>query len=325
VGRRDFWEIQAGRTILYEEDLLLEEEKKMVLRKFTIVANVLAVFSLSIFGSLIGGIFAAHGETVFGEAQILGADKISTYATLGADGRPTAFGLVFTRKALDGLPQKKNMTSRCFDADNNGKINDSSECEGDYELRLAMPAALAGRADFPFKWVGFNWNPEGHVPPGVYDLPHFDMHFYMVPQGLIDGIRVGGCALFINCKDREKALIPVDKKYIHPDHISVGATVSMMGDHLLNSKSPELARKREDKKKFTHTWIFGSYEGRITFYETMMTREFLLSRARACFDIKQPRAWQRSGIYPTRYCIRHDPASDAIRVSLEDLVLRAAN
>ena len=26
--------------------------------------------------------------------------------------------------------------------------------------------------DIPFKWVLFNWNLHGHVPPGVYDLAH---------------------------------------------------------------------------------------------------------------------------------------------------------
>lgn len=267
---------------------------------------------------------SAHAETTLGEAQALGMDTINTYADFDDSGRPTALGLVFHRKALDGLPEKKNVTSRCFDLDKNGKINDASECEGDYELRIAMPESVAGREDIPFKWVGFNWNPEGHVPPGTYDLPHFDMHFYMVPEEKIDSIRVGGCDLFIHCEDREKALMPVDPKYVHPDHISVGATVGRMGDHLLNSKSPELAPDPKDKKKFTHTWIFGSYEGQITFYETMMTREYLLGKPQECFDIKLPQAWQRAGYYPTRYCIRHDSDSDTFRVSLEDLVLRTA-
>jgi hypothetical protein len=26
-----------------------------------------------------------------------------------------------------------------------------------------------------------NWNPMVHIPPGVYDLPHFDVHFYLEP------------------------------------------------------------------------------------------------------------------------------------------------
>lgn len=32
----------------------------------------------------------------------------------------------------------------------------------------------------PYKFVGFGWNPAGHERPGVYDLPHFDFHFFRV-------------------------------------------------------------------------------------------------------------------------------------------------
>ena len=27
--------------------------------------------------------------------------------------------------------------------------------------------------------MGFNWNPEGHGPKGIFTSPHFDVHFYM--------------------------------------------------------------------------------------------------------------------------------------------------
>ena len=33
----------------------------------------------------------------------------------------------------------------------------------------------------PLKWALLNWNPHGHIPPGIYDRPHFDVHFYMEP------------------------------------------------------------------------------------------------------------------------------------------------
>ena len=270
------------------------------------------------------GSIAARGETQNGGIQKLGKGTINTYADLGADGKPIAIGITFTRQALEGLPAKKSKTGRCFDMDKDGRINPASECEGDYELRLTMPDKLSGRSDIPFKWIGFNWNPEGHVPPKIYDLPHFDMHFYMVPQKEIDSIRVGPCKLFINCDDRKRALVPVKPKYVHADHISVGATVSMMGNHLVNVKSQEFGKTPETKKKFTHTWIFGAYDGKITFYEPMITREYLLRKPNGCFNIKGPKAWQKTGYYPTRYCIRYHAGSDKYTVSFEGLVLRSA-
>ena len=54
-----------------------------------------------------------------------------------------------------------------------------------------MPAlAASARADIPFKWVLLNWTPHGHIPPGVYDTPHFDVHFYLDSiENTLEGLR----------------------------------------------------------------------------------------------------------------------------------------
>lgn len=263
---------------------------------------------------------APEAATLFGEPQKMGDGTVRTYAIVLDDGKLDALGISFTASLLDGLPPHPNPTSRCFDLDNDGHL-DEGECEGDHEVRLFLSAALADRADLPFRWIGINWNPHGH-PPGAWSVPHFDVHFYMVEPDAIDAIRVGPCEFFIDCEDRERALKPVGADYVHPDHVSVGATVAMMGDHLIDSRAPELAER--DPEPFTHTWIFGAYDGQITFYEPMITREYLLSGPDGCTPIKQPRAWQRAGYYPTVYCIRAPGPGDEYTVSLEGMVYREA-
>lgn len=264
---------------------------------------------------------AAPGAVQFGEKQQLAKGTVRTYVVSGADGKPTAIGISFTAGALQGLPAEPNRTSRCFDVNKNGRIDDHGECEGDYELRLALPRSAAGENDLPFGWVAFNWNPHGHPPP-PWSVAHFDVHFYMVEQQQIDAIRVGGCEIFIDCADRERALKPVAAKYVHPDHVSVGAAVGKMGDHLIDSKTPELAP--HDPKPFTHTGIFGAYDGHIIFYEPMVARNYLLAKPNVCTRIKQPKAWARAGYYPRRYCIRYSAKYDNYTVSLEALVHRQA-
>ena len=265
---------------------------------------------------------AAPAKTMFGEAQKLGKGTVKTYAVVRDDDKVTAIGVVFKAGMLEGLPSEPNKTSRCYDLDKDGRIADHGECEGDYELRLSLPAALAKRNDIPFRWVGLNWNSHGH-PPKAWSVPHFDFHFYMVGKPEIDAIKVGPCPFFIDCEDKKRALMKVPAKYVHPDHVSVGATVSRMGDHLIDSKTPELARK--NPKPFTHTMIFGAYGGHITFYEPMITRAFLLSRpANGCTRVKRPKAWERSGYYPTVYCIRHSKKHGTYTVSLEGMVYRSA-
>lgn len=263
----------------------------------------------------------AKTKTYYGEPEVMGNGTARTYVRLDSNGAPIAIGVIFPKSLLEGLPAKRNNTSRCYDLNGNGKIDDHDECEGDKEIRLSMPTKLAEGTNLVVQWVGMNWNAEGHDPPGVWNLPHFDFHFYSVGREAIDQIRTGPCPIFIDCEDLKRATLPVPAKYVHPDHISVNAAVSMMGNHLIDSKTPELGKPPQ---KFTHTWIFGAYDGHITFYEPMITREFLLNQPSRCAPIKQPQAWETTGYHPTKYCIRYRPGAGEYTVSLEGLVYHKA-
>lgn len=279
-------------------------------------AGLLLALAVSGLGVVPAG--SAQAETLFGKAQKLGNGTVKPYAVV-EQRRPTAIGVVFTASALEGLPRDPNTTGRCFDLDKNGRIDEHGECEGDYELRLPMPEDLIARGDVPFGWAAINWNPHGHAP-APWRAPHFDFHFYMASQADINAIRVGGCEFFIDCDDKKRALVPVPGQYIHPDHINVGAAVSRMGNHLIDARTPELSK--ENPADFTHTWIFGAYDGHITFYEPMITLEYLGRRESACHPIKQPEAWERPGYYPTVYCIRYSDRYNSYTVSLEGMKLR---
>ena len=182
-----------------------------------------------------------RAASLLGEAEKLGAGEVRSYAELDAGGKPTAIGILFGAGAFDGLPSARNTTSRCFDLNKNGRIDETGECEGDTELRLALPAVLADRGDIPFRWIGLNWNPEGH-PPEVWAPPHFDMHFYTVSRAEIDGIGVGGCPIFIDCQDLKRATMAVPPGYVAADHVDVKAAASKMGNHLIDVRSPEFAK-----------------------------------------------------------------------------------
>lgn len=257
-------------------------------------------------------------QTEFGTPLRLGNGNVRTFAVYAAAGAPVVFGILLDRSALEGLPPKANKTSRCFDLNRNGRIDARGECEGDLEVRLSLPKKLAARRDIPFRWVAVNWNAEGH-PPKAWSVPHFDFHFYIASKAEIDSIRVGPCKFFIHCGDLKRALKPVPKKYVANGHINVKAAVSKMGNHLIDSRTPEFGKP---PAPFTHTWIYGAYNGRITFYEPMITLAFLRQHPNLCQPIRQPVAWEKEGYYPTIYCIRYLPKRNALAISLEGLVLR---
>ncbi len=283
---------------------------------------ILLIAALSMFTAACAGTSADRAGTHFGDAHPLGEGTVQSFVTIEPDGTPSAIGLRFATGALDGLPATPTTTGRCFDLNGNGKIDAKTECEGDHETRLILPAAVADRSDLLIKWVMLNWNVHGHVPQEVYGAPHFDMHFYIADQEAVDGIRLGSCGLFINCEDFDRATIDVAAKYLHPGRVSVNAAVAMMGNHLIDVAAPEFATPPQP---FTHAYIIGVYGGEITYYEPMITLDYLMSQPAECFPIKQPEAWQKTGFHPTAYCIRHDADTGELSVSLEAFVHRMAS
>jgi hypothetical protein len=258
----------------------------------------------------------------YGMPVKMGNGDIRTYVAFDAAGLPVELGVLMGGESLDGLPAERSTHGRCFDMNGNGRIDGQGECKGDHEYVLALPSAVTDRTDLLIQWVGVNWEVEGHIPSGVYDLPHFDFHFYFASEESVRAIGVGKCGSFMDCAQFERATKPVPAKYVDHRYVSVGAAAAMMGNHLIDTTAPEFAKP---PKKFTHTWIFGAYDGRISFYEPMITREFFLSRPSTCKAIKQPKAWQIAGYYPTRYCIRYHAPANKYTVSLEGLKYREAD
>lgn len=259
----------------------------------------------------------AEASTYSGDPVPLGNGTVNTYLTLADDARPVSIGIRMTEAALEGLPAEPNNTNRCYDVNGDGRMEATTECIGEHELVMTWPAELE-RADVPFKWMGLGWAAHGHNPPNVYDVPHFDVHFYMAERDAVLGIRTGPCGgMLVDCDDLERARLPVPGAFVPAGYADVGAVVPEMGNHLVNTASPELAAPPEP---FTHTLIYGAYDGQITFLEPMVTRSFLLGRPDVCAPVPQPAAWQTRGHHPTQYCIRYLPGEAAVTISLEGFV-----
>ena len=260
-------------------------------------------------------------ERVLGQSAELGNGTVSTYAEFDDSDVPTAIGVVYSSGALEGLPTEPSDQHHCFDRDGDGRLEADTECIPTHEFVIPLPDEASTRSDVPFKWVLFNWNPAGHIPPGIYDVPHFDVHFYMVPIASVFALEDGPCGLeFIRCDQHELAKKPLPPNYMNPDFQDVDAVVPAMGSHLIDVTGPEFSGE-----EWKRSWIFGVYDGEVTFYEEMLTRAFMVSQPDACYPIKSPRAVGRSGFYPTESCVRHDAETGEHTVSMEGFEFREAS
>lgn len=259
--------------------------------------------------------------TLHGPEVPVGGGTARLFIERGPDGEPQALGIALTETALAGLATRMNTTSRCFDKNGDGTVA-HGECLGDYQATLAMPAG-ASDLRLPFRWATVNWNPEGHLPPApaVWSAAHFDFHFFLAEPALINGIRTGPCAEFIHCEDSARATKPLPARHAPEDYIDVGAAVAAMGNHLVDARDPELA---DPARGFSHTFIYGTYDGKLIFLEPMVSHAFLSRRPRDCRPVRPPEAYATAGYYPTSYCVRHDGTTGTYRITLEDLVYHDA-
>lgn len=264
---------------------------------------------------------AATSERALGQSWNFGNGKITTFAEVDPDRVPTAIGIIFSNDSLEGMPPEPSDQHHCFDRDSNGSVDPHTECFMSHEAVIPLPDLVATRADIPFKWVLFNWNPMGHIPPEIYDVPHFDVHFYMEPIANVFAIQDGPCGPeYVRCDQFERGRKPLPANYMPPDYTNVDAVAPAMGNHLIDLTGPEF-----NGGKWERNWIYGVYDGRITFYEEMLTLDYLKSRPDKCHAIKTPPAVAVSGFYPTQSCVRHDAASGDYLVSMEGFTYREAS
>jgi hypothetical protein len=229
--------------------------------------------------------------TIFaGEAAPASNGTARSWVAMDKDGKPTAIGVTLTEAALGGLPQ--SLTPGLIWTE--------------FLLPLPPEASVTG-----FNHIGFNWNPKGHDPEGVYKVPHFDFHFYLISPADRDRITTRG-------DDLERVRKPIPAEFVPEGYVIAPASEEPgMGLHWVEPNSHEF-----HGKAFTHTFIYGSYDGRMIFLEPMMTKAFLETRPNITVPIKLPAKYQKPGYYPTQYSVKYDPETREYSVSIEGLTLR---
>ena len=225
-------------------------------------------------------------KTHYGHPVQLGGGNGKTWVTLNAEGVPLSLGVDLSAKAI---------------------LNQGEE-GANYVFELPKKAAVA-----PYDHLEVGWNPHGHEPAGVYNLPHFDLHLYMISSAYQATIP------FLAPPASDVALPGI---YKAPAYVQVPGLVPNMGAHLVDVQSPEF-----NGGTFTKTFIYGSYSGKLIFIEPMFTVSYLNSLVGAnatAIPIRQPSAFQKAGYYPTSYTISYDKRSKDFTISFNNLTYRPA-
>jgi hypothetical protein len=230
---------------------------------------------------------SAQAELFEGPPVRIGNGEAKTLVRTGPDGQASAISIVFTPGMLDGLPA-------------------ANHDHPDVPFTLKMPTSGPKTM---INHVVINWNAHGHQPARIYDVPHFDFHFYLVDEEHRKTVTFTDDKASGDPSQQPPAeLLPAGYK------VPPGTAVSNMGVHAVNVTGPEF-----QGKPFTTTFIYGYYDKRLTFVEPMVTVDYLKSKPSFREQIPTPQKYSFDGHYPTAYGVRFDAAANRYEISLEDL------
>lgn len=234
---------------------------------------------------------AAQEAVHVGAPVAVGQGSARVMIATDAAGEPSSIAVVLEGASLEGLPQ---------DADHGHAT--------EYRLPLPASAPVTG-----YSHVGLDWNPRGHLPEGVYSVPHFDVHFYLVDAAERAAITFVGDAAAAAFTPPDPTLVPAG--YVIPPE----GAVEHMGLNGVDPAGPEFAGE-----PFRYTFIWGYYAGEQVFLEPMVSLDALRTKGDVTLPVPQPAAFSRPGYYPTRYRIGYDAERDEHRVALAGLRRQAA-
>jgi hypothetical protein len=231
-----------------------------------------------------------NGEKTFksDEVTVFGGKAWSTVTS--KDGVPKELSFVINDASLNSAPVATG--------DDPGGHNPAND--------FIIPVPANAISVTPFKFIMLNWNPAGHEPEHVYTIPHFDIHFYETTPNEVMGYM-----------DQTKLNAEVPAGYVPANHIS-GPGVPMMGKHYIDAASGEL-----NGHTFDQTFIYGSYDGKVVFYEPMITLDFLKNTSHFDRSIPQPTKFEKAGYYPTKMKVQK--RNGQTEITLYEFVKRQAS
>ena len=252
-------------------------------------------------------------DTIAGEQKPIGKGTVRTWLKVDAKTRePRVLGVSVSESGLSGLPADADPAQA---GSVKLKLMDGGP-DHTFEYEVKFPPEAAETA---FNHMGFNWNPVGHGPKGVFTMPHFDVHFYMATTQYRHEIHV-------DLKDADPTHVKVSNleppaQFLPPDYqLAPNTAEPRMGSHYADVTSDQLK-----PGNFKNIFLIGVHGGNILFWEPMLTKAYLESEPNFTGKLKLPEAYPVSGYYPTAYSVIYNPNRKEIDISLDGLTFRLAS
>ena len=217
-------------------------------------------------------------NTFYGPQVQVGDGKARSFIIISHAGVPMELGVEMTSGSMTGLPESQHLSA--------------------FTLPLHQKALDAT----PFNHIVVNWNEHGHPPFHLFSESHFDFHFYTISEA-------AQMAIPAYTPNSAHDILPAPA-YRPAGYVPGPGGEAMMGKHWSDITNPV------NPGTFTHTMIYGSYNGSIIFLEPMITRAFLQSGSSVTKAFGQPAQYAETGTYyPQDYNIRMEGSKHYVTLS----------
>ncbi len=201
-----------------------------------------------------------------------------------------------------------------------------------YIHRYVFPKVQApsGTAE-PFSYIEVDWNTEGlpRGPNGSFSSPHFDFHYYLLPQAEVDAQMSCVSTNGKTCDQFKTDYTQMQRFLNLPDGSTVpaayrpdvGSSIPDMGLHLLDSTFDYTV----DNVNHHPTLLYGTFNGKVVFAEASVTLDTLQDAIAAdggkiTFPFAQPMSFTSGMDWPTTFVIEYLPATGGFKAGFEDFV-----
>jgi hypothetical protein len=212
------------------------------------------------------------GHVVWGDQDIVDGSRIATWAVVSnADDSILAVGATLGMKIIETMPEEGEHPAGAFSA-------------------LQFPEIV--RETTYLQHLEIHPEPHGHITsplavnPNRNSVPHFDFHFYSVPEADLYSIPAASPPL----PPVPAALLPVG--YSQP-----GGSIAQMGRH----SSPWVALNDPGFLRADMIAGFLVNGSRMHFIEPMISQEKLLEKVDFELPTPRPQTFGRSMLYPTNF------------------------
>ncbi len=268
----------------------------------------------------------------YGEPLSVGQGRARAYVAYDEKrgGVPVEVGVALDERAMEGLPAPTTMAAS-HAAGHEAHVAQKNEHEHlDSKIFLL---SLPPKGVAPYQFVELDWNPGGHEPPGIYDTPHFDFHFWTKSRDVRRSVDPSDPEFQAKADKLPPEAQRASNYVVAAPPGAPAPAVPLMGVHWVDTRSPELQGmfgNPEGFKPFTTTFIYGSWNGSFVFLEPMITRAFIMSKKTETdaamrdqvIPISTLAQVEQRGWYPSAYRITFDAQAKEYRIALTNLAER---